>query len=75
MLVFRHLCNARTSSLECTQFRYVYFRIAVLTITACFCQGISFFEAKVNIEVSMACERTVEAIERNGGTILTRFVF
>lgn len=36
-------------------------------------QGISFFEAKVNIEVSMACERTVEAIERNGGTILTRW--
>ena len=32
------------------------------------------FEAKVNIEVSMACERTIDAIERNGGTVLTRFV-
>ena len=32
------------------------------------------FEAKVNIEVSMACERTIDAIERNGGTVLTRWV-
>jgi len=30
------------------------------------------FEAKVNIEVSMACERTIEAVERNGGTALIR---
>lgn len=36
-------------------------------------QGISMFEAKVNIEVSMACERTIDAIERNGGTVLTRW--
>lgn len=36
-------------------------------------QGVSLLEAKVNIEVTMACDRTIEAIERNGGTVLTRW--
>lgn len=36
-------------------------------------QGLDCFAAKVNIEVQFASEAVIAAVERNGGTILTRF--
>jgi large subunit ribosomal protein L15 len=36
-------------------------------------QGADNFDAKVNIEVQWASELTIAAIEKNGGTILTRY--
>ena len=36
-------------------------------------QGADIFDAKVNIEVQWASEQTIAAVEKNGGTILTKF--
>jgi large subunit ribosomal protein L15 len=40
----------------------------------CVCyQGAGIFAAKVNIEVQMASEEAIAAIERNGGIVTTGF--
>ncbi len=36
-------------------------------------EGADIFDAKVNIEVQYASELTIAAVEKNGGTILTKF--
>ena len=38
-----------------------------------FCQGADIFDAKVNLEVQWTSEVAIAAIEKNGGTILTKF--